>query len=332
MLVLPVPLVTALILGFMILRVMTVEKRPPVITVFLSACALQSLIVALLQYYGMRMLHPVQPVTATMIPILAWLTFQTSFLRPPKASRDGLHFLVPAFAVFCIVFAPLTIDVVIPAVFLAYGLLILHALHIRGDTLPLARLEAGRQPQWLWTGIAISLILSAASDSLIAMAFWSGRPEWGYAIISVFTSCALLAVGLLSVSPNAFGEVDEAGPPETATPTEPTDGDRQIVERLDRLLATEKLYLDPALTLSRLARRLQVPTKQLSAALNRTTGENVSRYINRYRIDNACSLLKAGDNVTTAMLSSGFNTKSNFNREFARVTGKSPTAWLQAQN
>jgi AraC-like DNA-binding protein len=33
--------------------------------------------------------------------------------------------------------------------------------------------------------------------------------------------------------------------------------------------------------------------------------------------------------VTTAMLDSGFNTKSNFNREFLRVTGASPSKWRQ---
>lgn len=31
--------------------------------------------------------------------------------------------------------------------------------------------------------------------------------------------------------------------------------------------------------------------------------------------------------VTTAMLESGFQTKSNFNREFRRVTGQSPANW-----
>jgi AraC-like DNA-binding protein len=35
-----------------------------------------------------------------------------------------------------------------------------------------------------------------------------------------------------------------------------------------------------------------------------------------------------GENVTNAMLSSGFNTKSNFNREFLRVTGTNPRDWL----
>jgi AraC-like DNA-binding protein len=31
------------------------------------------------------------------------------------------------------------------------------------------------------------------------------------------------------------------------------------------------------------------------------------------------------------MLSSGFNTKSNFNREFLRVAGVSPSEWLRAR-
>ena len=31
------------------------------------------------------------------------------------------------------------------------------------------------------------------------------------------------------------------------------------------------------------------------------------------------------------MLESGFNTKSNFNREFLRLKGASPTQWLAAR-
>jgi AraC-like DNA-binding protein len=33
--------------------------------------------------------------------------------------------------------------------------------------------------------------------------------------------------------------------------------------------------------------------------------------------------------VTMAMLESGFQTKSNFNREFRRVTSLSPAAWRE---
>ena len=105
------------------------------------------------------------------------------------------------------------------------------------------------------------------------------------------------------------------------------EADEALVARLDTLLEGRRLCLDPELTLARLARALHVPVKQLSAAINRSTGGNVSRHVNGYRIREACRALEAGASVTEAMLASGFNTKSNFNREFRRVTGRTPSAW-----
>ena len=95
------------------------------------------------------------------------------------------------------------------------------------------------------------------------------------------------------------------------------------------VMAAQALYLNPDLTLAQLARKLLVPVKQLSGAINRVTGENVSRYINNARVKAAQGALLKGDNVTTAMLAAGFNTKSNFNREFLRVVGASPSEWLE---
>ena len=40
------------------------------------------------------------------------------------------------------------------------------------------------------------------------------------------------------------------------------------------------------------ARRLQVPVKDLSNAINQICGENVSRFVNRHRIAHACELLE----------------------------------------
>ncbi|WP_345770921.1 AraC family transcriptional regulator [Brucella intermedia] len=58
------------------------------------------------------------------------------------------------------------------------------------------------------------------------------------------------------------------------------------------------------------------------------TGQNVSRFINDYRIAEACRRLEKDDiSITTVMFESGFQTKSNFNREFRRVTSLSPADW-----
>ena len=41
------------------------------------------------------------------------------------------------------------------------------------------------------------------------------------------------------------------------------------------------------------------------------------------------AMLLRGESVTEAMFASGFNTKSNFNREFLGVVGTSPSAWAK---
>jgi AraC-like DNA-binding protein len=69
----------------------------------------------------------------------------------------------------------------------------------------------------------------------------------------------------------------------------------------------------------------------LSSAINRATGLNVSQFVNNFRVADACRLMAESNRSTTAiMLEAGFSTKSNFNREFRRVTGQSPSEWRAA--
>ena len=71
-----------------------------------------------------------------------------------------------------------------------------------------------------------------------------------------------------------------------------------------------------------------IPARRISAAINRTRSESVSHFINGYRIAEACRLLsETGKPVTAIMFDSGFQTKSNFNREFLKRTGTNPAEW-----
>lgn len=330
MLTLPIPLVVALILGFLALRHAVAGDRSILFVLLLAACAMQALIISLTQHYGLSQLLPLQPITAVAGPPLAWLTFQSATLRSFDTRRDWLHVLGPTFTAFCMFFAPLTLDVVLPVLFASYGIAILIRLH-QDTTLPLARLGSGPRPVRIWKAVGALLILSALSDVLIAIALGLGRADWRPLIISVFTSVTLLGIGLLSLSRDAEGATEDeptSGEPDKARPTEE---DTALMARLDVLMEKDQPYLDPDLTLARLARRLHVPIKQLSGAINVARGENVSRYVNGFRIRHACAYLAEGTTVTEAMLSSGFNTKSNFNREFARVMGQSPSTFLRAK-
>lgn len=57
-------------------------------------------------------------------------------------------------------------------------------------------------------------------------------------------------------------------------------------------------------------------------------GSERFQYINEFRVMEACELLAKSDkSVTEIMFDVGFQTKSNFNRAFRRVTGMPPIQW-----
>ncbi len=90
----------------------------------------------------------------------------------------------------------------------------------------------------------------------------------------------------------------------------------------------KRLWADADLNLARLARRMGVPARAVSEAVNRVHGISVSHYVNNHRITEARRLLSETDMpVTRILFEAGFMTKSNFNREFLRVTGENPSDW-----
>ncbi|MBX2831405.1 MAG: AraC family transcriptional regulator [Rhodospirillales bacterium] len=313
----------------------------------LLACACQSITVSVVQYYGVVELRLLQPITASLIPALAWIAFLDGGIRARHHTTDLLHFLVPVGMACAVIAAPIMIDALLVIVFVGYGAAILVMLHRHGNDLAHARLASGHVPALIWRAIAIALIASAISDVFISLALSFGYDSAPGLILSVFSSLALLTIGFLSLSPDIATEPEYAGysgdevedgptsnrdgihPPSSTSKTNDDVPIDEIMGQLETLIADKKLYLDPDLTLARLARRLGYPLKQVSTAINAATGENVSRYINKYRVEHACRELENGQNVTTAMLASGFNTKSNFNREFLRITGNTPSQWLQ---
>lgn len=332
---LPIPAFVTLVLAYLAVRTYLSEGRPFLVA-FLALCGLQSLLVALVGGYDLDGLRPILPVSAAIVPPLAWLTFQDALVARMPLRAMVAQSAAPAFTLFCRIFAPETIDFVVPLIFAGYGGAILLRLRNASD-MPLARLDAGRVPAVLWQVLGWALIGSALSDVLIVVAFATGHGNWTGWLISISSSLALLLLGMLSGNPTATGTDDgEAAPPaampatNAPAPRETSKEDIEIVETLAAFLTREPMHLDPNLTLSRLARRLHLPDKRLSMAVNRATGANVSRYINSWRIAHACEQIQEGANVTEAMLASGFNTKSNFNREFLRETGVAPSQWRQS--
>jgi len=236
------------------------------------------------------------------------------------------------------------IDLLLPLLYAGYGIALLMRLRHGADSVVLAPLDSGAVPSGRWRTVALLLMASALSDVLITLAMSAGRPDFAGPVVVLFTSAVLLGLGVLSLlrSDSAVqaessedGAVDPAATGKRASArSDAFDGAEavEIVARARSLLAEQQLYRDPDLTLARLARRLTLPAKRLSAAINAVEPCNVSRFVNRHRIDHACrELSHNGGRVTEAMLDAGFRTKSNFNREFLPVCGCSPSEWVAKQ-
>lgn len=113
----------------------------------------------------------------------------------------------------------------------------------------------------------------------------------------------------------------------------PLEEDQGLLRKLDQLMAEQKMFTDPDLTLARLGRRLHCPARSVSKVVNRVHGENISRYINGFRVRHAAMLLKTTDlPVTDIMLESGFQSKSSFNTEFRRLTGQTPSDYKRDES
>lgn len=298
------------------------------------ACAFQAALVASVQHYGVAALRALQPVTACMIPPLAWLTFQRTTQGGRALRLALLHLAAPIAGVLLVVTAPRGLDALLPAVFAGYGAAILWQVCPGADAVPGLRLGTGERPAWLWRLIGAALIGSAASDALIAGAIAAGRPDLGPVIVTFGSTAMLALIGWVAVAGDlrpAPARDDAGRPPRPPAPPAAGEADAALVGRLDALLANSDLHLDPDLSLARLARRLGVPAKRLSAAVNRVTGDNVSRHVNAHRVATAIDRLRAGETVTAAWLASGFAARSNFNREFKRITGEAPSVFVESE-
>lgn len=105
---------------------------------------------------------------------------------------------------------------------------------------------------------------------------------------------------------------------------------QQLTATLDRLMLEEELYRQGELSLAQLAMALGVSVHQASELLNVHLGMNFYDYLNRYRLDYACSLLRNPDcewRILDIAFESGFSNKNSFYRCFRAAYGQTPVEY-----
>ncbi len=344
----PISFVAAFLLVILLLRLWRADQgeTPRPFLILLGACALTSVVVGLRWGFQLEWAKAVQPVLAASLPPLSWLAFASMLgpLRPGHWVHASGVVVVALLSSFWR--APL--DLVLIALYLGYAVALIRSARRSADRLEQVRLgevgAAQRAVQWVgWMWVA-----SAAVEVVIGLNFALSGGRHALAVVTVATSLQLVALGWIvaflgraQIHLPAEVKVTSAAPPATDSPQvlPPDDKDeskpeadaeahKAVLQVFERLMNEQRLFLDANLTLDRIARRAGIPARQISVAINAVHGRNVSQVVNEYRVAEAQRLLAStSHSVLEILLDAGFQTKSNFNREFQRVAGMSPSEY-----
>ena len=102
-----------------------------------------------------------------------------------------------------------------------------------------------------------------------------------------------------------------------------------ILKNIQSKIIDEELFLEPELTLQKLADEIDFSPKKTSFVINEHFEMNVSDFINSFKIEKAKKLLASTSakekTIIEIAYEVGFNSKATFNRAFVKFTGISPT-------
>ena len=103
--------------------------------------------------------------------------------------------------------------------------------------------------------------------------------------------------------------------------------------KIETLIQEEKLFENPELTLTDLAKRLETNASVVSKTINQGFQLNFNDCINNYRIEAVKNKFANGEHKKSTLLGiaydCGFNSKATFNRAFKKNTGKTPKEFIE---
>ncbi|AHG19146.1 AraC family transcriptional regulator [Chania multitudinisentens RB-25] len=304
------------------------QPRRWLLQLLLLVCGWQSLLVGIRFGYQQPWVAAWQPLGAALIPPLCYLVFILN-ARGPLNWRAFGHLLLPLVVVLAQWRALFALDGLITVGFLGYGSAILFYLRRGENSLQQVALADSWLNYRLWCGLGGLLIVCGLAELAIALDYTllAGRHAGALAAFGNL----MMVVGVALVLGRGRMPQEQEEPP---LQTEPAGAvfSREECERwfnqINQRLRQDNLYLEPELNLARLARKVGLPARKVSQAINQQAGMNVSQYVNQLRIQQAAEwLISSNRPVTDIMLDAGFSTKSNFNREFLRVYGLNPSEW-----
>lgn len=282
-------------------------------------------------------------IPAVLFLFLARTASRTACQTPGRlCALDGLH-LLPAIWVFCLFQRPQwasagMIDGSLVLIEAAYAIALLSLDRSRDRKDPIRRRLLLLAAGFLLAEAVLDVFISieiAASGSISGSQTLSWALGLVVALMLALFAWAWRDPEWLGTTLGAAREISyqlQAAPPESAVDLE---GAQQLCQELDAYLERSQDFLQFGLSLDDVAKRMRVPARQLSEAINRVHGRGFRTLLNDRRVDAAARLLedpsKAGQSILELMFDAGFQTKSSFNKEFVQRKGVSPRDFRQGK-
>ncbi|NVJ66579.1 MAG: helix-turn-helix transcriptional regulator [Gammaproteobacteria bacterium] len=192
--------------------------------------------------------------------------------------------------------------------------------------------------RWLKTIIGLSAILiSFLIINMLIGRFTSleNTTEIHWKLYFIYQAALTYYLGFMAYHQQPI-DLNEIYPEDSSnTQQKPEEDVSDIIEHLELQLTNEKVYLDPSLNISQLAKTLEINSANLSQIINAHYGKSFRSLINDYRIEDIKEKLLTPDNkasILSLALESGFNSEASFYRIFKNSTGITPKAFIQNNN
>ena len=287
---------------------------------------------------GIWQVGALRAIGATLVGPLFYYYFQM-VLSPHKiqVQRIVLH-CFPAIFVALVLFAPVTllagwIDPLLLLSFWIYlGLTIKKLIKLK------AELKATEiRPmvlQWLKLLIAI-LGANAIVELLIFWELSTGKP-YTESLFAALFALVFLGINIITLycalqrHPlwDWMLEVRSNTQPVQKSTEQRSEATRALLQEFtEQLNSFEWFKAESGFTIAMAASALGVSQRQLSEAINAETAQSYSQLMNERRVDEAVEMIRKNPEkpLTAVYYDSGFRTKSSFNREFVKITGKTPS-------
>ncbi|MFA8434918.1 MAG: helix-turn-helix domain-containing protein [Marinifilaceae bacterium] len=107
----------------------------------------------------------------------------------------------------------------------------------------------------------------------------------------------------------------------------------ELQKKIENCIQTEKPHRTENITISQMAKLVNVPINQLSQYLNDYQKQNFYDFINSQRIEEVKTMIKDPTKTHYTLmgiaLECGFSSKTTFNRSFKKYTGTTPSQYIQ---